>query len=99
MTDYHDEEQQAAEAAQSQLERRKRDADDIRHVMSSEAGRRVIWRVLERGNVFSVIPPVDTQTMAFMEGQRNLALALFQRVMSCCPELYLTMADEANKQE
>ncbi|WP_446668289.1 Bbp19 family protein, partial [Klebsiella pneumoniae] len=41
----------------------------------------------------------DPQVTAFNEGQRNLALALFQRVMAHCPEQYLKMAAEASEQE
>lgn len=76
-----------------------READDINQVMSTEGGRRVVWSVLEQGRVFSAIPPMDALAMAFNEGQRNLALALFQRVMQHCPEQYLKMAEEANQQE
>ncbi|STV76004.1 Uncharacterised protein [Klebsiella pneumoniae subsp. rhinoscleromatis] len=70
--------------------------EDIRFVMGSEQGRRVIWGVLEQGKVFSACFAGDPQVTAFNEGQRNLALALFQRVMAHCPEQYLKMAAEAN---
>lgn len=39
----------------------------------------------------------DPHITAFNEGQRNLALALFQRVMAHCPEQYLKMAAEAGE--
>ena len=41
---------------------------------------------------------MDAMAMAFNEGQRNLALELFQRVMAHCPEQYLKMAKEASEQ-
>lgn len=96
MNDVDDE---TTEAERQYREREKRDAEDIRHVMSAAQGRRVIWSVLTRGNVFGTCFATDPHVTAFNEGQRNLALALFQRVMRCCPELYLTMADEAGKQD
>ncbi|HGE3765113.1 TPA: hypothetical protein ACGKX5_002950 [Escherichia coli] len=37
--------------------------------------------------------------MSSEQGQRNLALELFQRVMAHCPEQYLKMAKEASEQE
>lgn len=76
-----------------------REKDDIKFVMDSEQGRRVVWRLLESGRVFAAIPPMDALAMAFNEGQRNLALELFQRVMTHCPDQYLKMAVEASEQE
>ncbi|MBD9985668.1 Bbp19 family protein [Citrobacter portucalensis] len=76
-----------------------REKEDIKFVMDSEQGRRVVWRVLESGRVFAAIPPMDALAMAFNEGQRNLALELFQRVMTHCPDQYLKMAAEASEQE
>ncbi len=87
------------ENARKQRDMAQREIDDIRFVMSSEQGRRVVWSVLEKGRVFSAISPMDAMAMAFNEGQRNLALELFQRVMAHCPEQYLKMAKEASEQE
>lgn len=99
MTDLYEDEQPSAEQLKRLAEREDRDAEDIRFVMGSERGRRVVWQVLEQGKVFSACFAADPHITAFNEGQRNLALALFQRVMTSCPELYLKMADEAAKQE
>lgn len=98
MTDL-DDEKLKAESDRIKRDLAQREIDDIRFVMDSEQGRRVVWAVLEQGRVFSAIPPTDALAMAFNEGQRNLALALFQRVMSNCPDQYLKMASEASEQE
>lgn len=98
MTDYEDD-QLKEENARKQRDMAQREIDDIRFVMSSEQGRRVVWSVLEKGRVFSAISPMDAMAMTFNEGQRNLALELFQRVMAHCPEQYLKMAKEASEQE
>lgn len=90
------------ERAEGEIQRRdteQRSAEDIRLVMSTEQGRRVIWSLLEQGRVFATTFTADPYVSAFNEGQRNLALALFQRVMQHCPQQYLAMADEASKQE
>lgn len=76
-----------------------RDIDDIKFVMGSEQGRRVIWSLLEKGKVFAPCFTGDSHLTAFNEGQRNLALALFQRVMAHCPEQYLKMAAESQESE
>jgi len=91
-----DQQQRSAQQAEQEL-RLQRDIDDIRHVMDSEQGRRIIWDVLTQGKVFGAILPVDALAMAFQEGQRNVSLALFQRVMANCPEQYLKMAAEASE--
>ncbi|HFT7639848.1 TPA: hypothetical protein ACGR4I_000122 [Citrobacter freundii] len=76
-----------------------REKDDIKFVMDSEHGRRVVWGLLEKGQVFGTCFNVDPNITAFNEGQRNLALVLFQRVMAYCPDQYLKMAAEASEQE
>lgn len=97
MTDF-DDDQLAAESVRKKGVLMQRDIDDIRFVMDSAQGRRVIWAVLEQGKVFSACFAGDPQVTAFNEGQRNLALALFQRVMAHCPDQYLKMAAEANEE-
>lgn len=98
MTDFDDDNLKAERAAKQEL-LAQRDIEDIQFVMGSEQGRRVIWEVLKHGKVFAPCFAVDPQVTAFNEGQRNLALALFQRVMAHCPDQYLKMADEASEQE
>lgn len=98
MTDIDDEELRA-QNDRKQRDLAQREIDDIKFVMDSVQGRRVVWSVLEKGQVFGTCFNVDPQMTAFNEGQRNLALALFQRVMAHCPEQYLKMAAEASEQE
>ncbi|EAA4082894.1 hypothetical protein DO628_13250 [Salmonella enterica subsp. salamae] len=94
---YIDDEERKSELEAEQQILAQRDIEDIQFVMGSEQGRRVVWRVLESGRVFAAIPPMDALAMAFNEGQRNLALELFQRVMTHCPDQYLKMAAEAGE--
>lgn len=96
MMDIDDEGRKTELDAQQQL-LAQRDIDDIKFVMGSEQGRRVIWSLLEKGQVFGACFNVDPHITAFNEGQRNLALALFQRVMAHCPDQYLKMAAEVGE--
>lgn len=98
MTHIDDEERKAELEAKQQL-LAQRDIDDIQFVMGSEQGRRVVWSLLEKGQVFGTCFSVDQNITAFNEGQRNLALVLLQRVMAHCPDQYLKMAAEASEQE
>ncbi|EHC9995820.1 hypothetical protein MLN09_24310 [Escherichia coli] len=98
MTDVDDEKLRDDQLARQQL-LVQRDIDDIKFVMGSEQGRRVIWSLLEKGKVFAPCFTGDSHLTAFNEGQRNLALALFQRVMAHCPEQYLKMAAESQEKD
>ncbi|EMZ3531760.1 TPA: hypothetical protein ACPZW1_000839 [Enterobacter hormaechei subsp. hoffmannii] len=98
MTDF-DEEELRIQNERKKHDLEQREKDDIKFVMDSEQGRRVVWSLLEKGQVFGTCFNVDPHITAFNEGQRNLALVLFQRVMTHCPDQYLKMAAEASEQE
>jgi len=98
MTDF-DEEELRIQNDRKRHDLEQRDKDDIKFVMDSEQGRRVVWSVLEKGQVFGTCFNVEPHITAFNEGQRNLALVLLQRVMAHCPDQYLKMAAEASEQE
>ncbi|WP_407201305.1 Bbp19 family protein [Citrobacter werkmanii] len=98
MTDF-DEEELRIQNERKKHDLEQREKDDIKFVMDSEQGRRVVWSLLEKGQVFGTCFNVDPNITAFNEGQRNLALVLFQRVMAHCPDQYLKMAAEASEQE
>ncbi|ELX9510048.1 Bbp19 family protein [Enterobacter hormaechei] len=98
MTDFGEEELRIQnERKKHDLEQREK--DDIKFVMDSVHGRRVVWGLLEKGQVFGTCFNVEPHITAFNEGQRNLALVLLQRVMAHCPDQYLKMAAEASEQE
>lgn len=98
MTDF-DEEELRIQNERKKHDLEQREKDDIKFVMDSEQGRRVVWGLLEKGQVFGTCFNVDPNITAFNEGQRNLALVLLQRVMTHCPDQYLKMAAEASEQE
>ncbi len=96
MTDF-DEEEMRIQNERKKHDLEQREKDDIKFVMDSEQGRRVVWGLLKKGQVFGTCFNVDPNITAFNEGQRNLALVLFQRVMTHCPDQYLKMAAEAGE--
>lgn len=96
---YIDDEERKSELEAEQQILAQRDIEDIQFVMNSEKGRRVVWSMLEKGQVFGACFNVDPHITAFNEGQRNLALLLLHRVMAHCPDHYLKMAAEASEQE
>ncbi|ABN42244.1 gp39 [Sodalis phage phiSG1] len=78
-------------------QRRQRQIDDVKQVMSSESGRRFVWRLLEQAGVFRTSFTGETNSTMFREGNRNAGLALFNEVFGLCPALYLKMAAEAQE--
>lgn len=89
-----------AEAADSKALRDRmaaeREAADIRWLMESEQGRRIVWRLLNQSGVFRSSFSSDALAMAFSEGNRNIGLQLMAQVHELCPDMYPEMAREAN---
>jgi hypothetical protein len=78
--------------------RKKLDRDmqnaDVKWLMSSPRGRRVMWRLLELSGPFRISFDTNAMRMAFNEGNRNLGNLLLTEVMILCPELYPVMVKE-----
>lgn len=88
-------EQQIAEQKKKDDLRRKRELSDIRKVLSTPEGRRMIWRIWSLCGTFSssYIPKDATHT-AFREGQRDIGLALLLDINEAKPEAYSQMSRE-----
>nr|WP_250209987.1 hypothetical protein [Morganella morganii] len=80
-------------------EQEKRANADLKSIMSTEEGRRFMWRLLSKSNVFHSSFSPDPYVAAFKEGCRNFGLEMFDGLHRVCPELYALMADEAAKQQ
>ncbi|HHN8318272.1 TPA: hypothetical protein ACRRXY_000080 [Morganella morganii] len=80
-------------------EQEKRSDADLKSIMSTEEGRRFMWRLLGESNVFGSSFSADPYLTAFKEGCRNFGLQMFEGLHRVCPELYALMADEAAKQQ
>lgn len=73
------------------------EADDIKWLMSSKRGRRILWRQLERAGVYKLSFNTNSMSMAFAEGARNEGLRLITLIHRHCAELYPQMIKEANE--
>lgn len=67
---------------------------DVKWLMSSPRGRRVMWRLLELSGPFRLSFDTNAMKMAFNEGNRNVGNQLLNEVMTLCPELYPVMVKE-----
>jgi hypothetical protein len=69
---------------------------DIRWLMSSKRGRRILWRLLDQSGVFRLSFNPNAMHMAFAEGTRNFGNRMLAMIHSHCPEHYTTMVKEHN---
>lgn len=87
-----------AEAQRQQAENaRKTFIEDVRWLMSSPRGRRLVWWLLGKCGVNRTSFNNSGSVMAFNEGQRNIGLLLQAEVIEASPEAYMTMLTEQRK--
>jgi hypothetical protein len=94
--DLRGQEQHAADEELQDRLARETENGDLKWLMSSKRGRRVIWRLLDRAGVFRLSFNTNAMSMAFSEGNRNEGLRTLMLIHTLCPELYPTMVKEAN---
>ena len=71
--------------------------EDLKWLMSSKRGRRIVCRQLERAGVWRLSFNTNAMTMAFNEGQRNEGLVLLAKITTYCPDRYAEMLEERSK--
>jgi len=74
---------------------RESEESDVRWLMGTRRGRRIVWRLLDRAGVFRSSFSQNSMQMAFNEGSRNYGLALLASVHALCAEQYPAMMKEA----
>lgn len=67
---------------------------DLKWLMSSKRGRRIVWWLLGLCGTFRLSFDRNAMQMAFNEGCRNLGNRLLSEVMTICPEHYPAMMKE-----
>lgn len=72
--------------------------DDIKWLMGSKRGRRIIWRLLESAGVFSSTFNTNAMTMAYAEGFRGYGNKTLAIILKHCPEQFTVMMQEANNE-
>lgn len=95
--DIIDDDAQAEAFKQRQDDARKTFVEDIRWLMSSPRGRRLVWWLLGKCGVNRTSFNNSGSVMAFNEGQRNIGLMLQAEVLESSPESYMTMLNEQRK--
>ena len=93
-TDIQGQERAKAEQARRGKLARETEVDDLKWLMGSKRGRRIVWSHLDRAGVFRLSFNTNSMQMAFNEGQRNAGLQLLAQINTHCPEQYQAMIQE-----
>jgi hypothetical protein len=93
-TDLRGQERVQQEDADRKRLLRETEIADVKWLMSSERGRRIIWRLLRTAGVFQLSFDQNAMKMAFNEGQRNFGNQILDIVMKVCPEQFPAMLKE-----
>jgi len=88
--------QEKSEADKKLRERlvRENEEVDLKWLMGSKRGRRIIWRLLDQAGVFRLSFNTNAMTMAFAEGNRNFGNRTLSLIHTHCSELYPQMVKE-----
>ncbi|MEC5161715.1 MULTISPECIES: Bbp19 family protein [unclassified Janthinobacterium] len=71
------------------------EVEDMKWLMASKRGRRVVHRLLSQSGVFRLSFHTNALQMAFNEGNRNMGNALFALVTEHCTDRYAELLQEA----
>lgn len=93
-TDIRSQERAKADNATRNKLARETEESDIKWLMASKRGRRIIWRLLDQAGLFRLSFNTNAMTMAFAEGNKNAGLRILAQIHALCPELYSTMVKE-----
>lgn len=82
--------------AERETAERQQEKEDLRAVMATPAGRRFVWRLVERAKLFSpCFVPGDTTKTIHNEGRRESMLPLFADLTSVTPAEFQLATSEA----
>lgn len=98
MADDFDELTEEQQAQQRKAEdARKTFVEDVKWLMSSPRGRRIVWWLLSKAGVYRTSFNNSGSVMAFNEGQRNLGLMMQAEISDICHDQFVTMLQEQRK--
>jgi len=89
------EDETQADALKQKAENARRTfVEDVKWLVSSPRGRRLVWWLLSKSGVNRTSFNNSGSVMAFNEGQRNIGLMLQAEVLEANPDAYMTMLTE-----
>ena len=76
--------------------KREKELQDLRKVLGSSEGRRVLWRILTKGAIFNSSFAQNANETFFNEGRRSVGLWLTQEISDADLEKFFQMHREAH---
>lgn len=73
---------------------RENEEADVKWLMGSKRGRRILWRLMDQSGVFRLSFNTNAMQMAFNEGHRNFGNRTLAMIHALCPEQYPTLVKE-----
>lgn len=98
-TDIRAQERARADAATQRRLSRDTEESDLKWLVSSKRGRRIVWRLLEQAGVFRLSFNTNSMQMAFNEGNRSYGNRVLALLHAHCPDAYVQMMNEARTAE
>lgn len=87
-------------ARRDEARRQREDAETVKRLLSHKNGRAWFYRQLTKCHIYDTpFAPGDPTTTFFQMGQENIGKQLMMQAINVCPDFYLTMLAEANKEE
>jgi hypothetical protein len=86
--------EQVGRARRSQKFQRDVELDDLRAVLSIPAGRRLVWRIMDRYGLFRSVFSAEALVMARNSGWQDVAHWLMHEIEVAKPDAFLTMMQE-----
>ena len=83
-------------AREREAHKARQHADDWRWLLSSAAGRRIAWALLQASGVFEAAASVEGPWAAFHEGRRRLGLAVLSRQHDSPDDYALMLRENVN---
>ncbi len=75
---------------------RDRIVNDYRQVMSTPAGRRVLWAIMVTAKTFGTSFDDNPYRTAYNEGKRAVGQEIYADIMAYCPDMFLQAQKEFN---
>lgn len=82
---------------EEQAQQRRDELNDICAVMDTGAGRRFVWRLLEKAHIFASPYVGQTNDTMFSLGEHNMGIFIFSEITEANFESYLQMQSEQKK--
>ena len=79
------------DAREATVEQREQDRHDMKVVLSSDAGRRVVWQMLEETRMFHCAFTGQSNGTIFNTGVQSVGLKLLQKILRVDPNILSIM--------